>query len=129
MQNEQNFQKDHVIQVTNNGGKGMDVDGLLVIDSLPATLSFYNDDFDGPGGATNDPMIFSQSGSGLDFDFARDVGFSDGATKPASFTDCNYSPTSGYDPNITYICLNPKGLLLDEAGAASFSLRFRARIK
>jgi len=53
--------------------------------------------------------------------------FSNSATRPATFGECNYSPTAGdYDFAVTFICFNPKGAML---AGSSWLVRFRARIE
>lgn len=118
----------YTISVENNGGEGADKDVLFVVDELPGTLTFYNDDFDGVGAITDDPMVFTQSSTGLDFDYNRDVAFSDDISPPNSFSDCNYSPDVGYDPDIRYVCLNPKGVMAGGSSPSSFTVQFRARV-
>lgn len=118
----------YTISVENNGGEGADKDGLFVVDLLPDTLTFYNDDFDGVGALTADPVVFTQSSSGLDFDYGRDVAFSDNSSPPTNFADCGYNPAVGYDPNIKYVCLNPKGVMTGGSGSPSFTVQFRARV-
>jgi len=118
----------YTISVENSGGEGADKDGLFVVDLLPDALTFYNDDFDGAGALTADPVVFTQSSAGLDFNYSRDVAFSDDSSPPADFSDCGYSPVVGYDPNITYVCLNPKGVMTGGSGSPSFTVLFRARV-
>ena len=67
--------------------------------------------------------------AGLSFTYANDVGYSDSATRPADFSACTYTPAAGYDPNVTYICFNPKGTLVADDPDPTFSVSFRARIK
>jgi len=67
--------------------------------------------------------------TGLTFTYASDVGFSNAVTKPSSFSNCNYSPASGYDPTVNYICFNPKGAMISGTPDPMFSVSFRARIK
>lgn len=118
----------YTISVENSGGEGADKDGLFVVDLLPDTLTFYNDDFDGLGALTADPIFFSQSSAALDFDYNRDVAFSDGVSPPSNFADCNYTPAIGYDPDIKYVCLNPKGVMSGGSSPPSFTVQFRARV-
>ncbi len=118
----------YTISVENSGGEGADKDGLFVFDQLPGTLTFYNDDFDGAGVVTDDPIVFTQSSTGLDFDYSRDVAFSNDSSPPNSFSDCNYSPATGYDPDIRYVCLNPKGVMTGGSSPPGFTVQFRARV-
>jgi len=38
-----------------------------------------------------------------------DLKFSDATSPTVSFSDCNYTAASGYDPQIKHVCFNPKG--------------------
>jgi uncharacterized repeat protein (TIGR01451 family) len=119
----------YTITVTNSGDGAVDSDEVFLADHMPAELAFFNGDFDGAGPETN-AVGFSQSGAGLTFSVASDLRYSNAISSPASFSDCNYSPASGYDPNVRHICLNPKGAM--NAGsptATSFSVQFRGRIE
>lgn len=99
---------------------------MLLIDILPSELSFYNADID-DAGPEIDPVIFTDNGTGLTFNFATDVGFSQSATAPANFAACNYTPApNSYDPLTTYICFNPKGEMLP---SSDWTVRFRMRIQ
>jgi len=119
----------YTIDVSNTGPGYTDPDSIVIIDALPAEMDFFNGDMDGVSGPASDPVHFVDSGSGLSWDYGRDVGFSSAATPPASFAACTYSPLVGYDPNVTYICINPKGQLGTGSPAPSFSVSFRARIE
>ncbi len=118
----------YTISASNSGTGPTDSDSILVIDALPDQVTFYNGDIDGDGPETH-PVAFSQTNSpSLSLTYATDVRYSNASTKPASFTACTYTPISGYDPNVNFICINPKGQF--EAGAPSptFSMQFRSRI-
>jgi hypothetical protein len=121
----------YTIMITNQGGGGTDTDSLELIDALPPEVEFYNGDID-DGGPEVNPVSFTQTGTpGLTFTYASDVAFSDAAVKPASFAACSLTlPLSaGYNPHVTFICFNPKGILASGAPDPDFSVSFRARIK
>lgn len=118
----------YAITIENSGTGPADVDSVLLIDALPSELEFYNADIDDAGPET-DPVIGTDSGTGLSLTYPADVAFFNGATKPADFSACNYAPATGYDPNVTFICLNPKGTMAMGAPANSFEIKFRARIR
>jgi hypothetical protein len=120
---------EYSIQITNNGGSGHDRNSLFLFDTLPATLEFYNGDFDDAGAATTDPILFSQANAGLNFLYSRDVGYSNSATAPTSMTSCSYVPLAGYDPNVKHICLSPDGVFSGGASLPSITFKFRSRIK
>jgi uncharacterized repeat protein (TIGR01451 family) len=119
----------YTIQVSNTGSAATDSNSVFVVDSLPSSLEFFNGDFDAAGPLTV-PVVFSESGTGLTFNPATDLRYSNLAPAPASFAACTYAPASGYDPLIRHICVNPKGPMASSSGTApQFSVQFRSRIK
>lgn len=118
----------YALTVTNSGDGRSDANTLFLADPIPAEVEFFNGDIDGAGPATG-AVLFSQSGAGLTFTLATDVRYSSGASAPASFAACTYTPIAGYDPNVRYLCLNPKGQMLAGSPDPTFSAQFRARIK
>ncbi len=121
----------YTIVVQNVGGGPAGEDSVFVIDQLPAQLTFFNGDID-DGGPDNfpgsDPVAFIDNGSGLSFDYARDVAFSNQPGMPISFASCTYEPATGYDPAVTYICINPKGIFATPAPTSEFTVALRAKI-
>ncbi len=119
----------YTISAQNTGSKPVDTDTVVIIDAIPPETTFYNGDID-DGGPETGVVAFSSNGSGLSFSDASDLGFSNAATKPANFNACTYTPVSGYDPAVTYICLNPKGQFNSGSFAISdFSVAFRVMVK
>lgn len=120
----------YTINVSNIGAVDAGENSVVLIDNLPAEITFFNGDADGPGAGT-DPVNFTEiEPTGLDpFVFVNDVGFSNAATAPGDFAACDYTPIAGYDPAVTFICFNPKGVFLTGDPAPSFSVSFRARIR
>jgi len=123
----------YTIEFTNTGEGDADSDSVVIIDSMPSEIEFYNGDID-DGGPQTDPVIGIDNGSGLSLDYNADINlsdvrYSDAATKPADFASCLYSPSLGYDPNVTFICFNPSGTMAAGDPDPSFELQFRARIK
>lgn len=116
----------YTFEIENSGNGPIDADSLFLVDALPAELIFYNDDLDGPSGPESASVPFTQTGSGLSFDPTLHVGFTAGSTPPASFADCTYVPSAGYDATITHVCIQPSGTL-DVGDQATF--KFRAQIK
>lgn len=116
------------IDFTNEGDGGADADSVVIFDALPPEIEFYNGDID-DGGPETDPVVGIDNASGLTLTYASDVAYSNAGAKPASMAACDYTPDAGYDPNVTYICFNPKGSMLAGDPDPSFQLQFRARIK
>jgi uncharacterized repeat protein (TIGR01451 family) len=116
------------ITVTNAGSGGADSNSIFIVDRLPAEIEFFNGDMDGAGPATG-AVYFTQSGAGLTFTLATDLRYATGASPPASFAACTYAAAAGYDPNIRFVCFNPKGAMAAGDPDPSFTVQFRARIK
>lgn len=120
---------EYTIVVKNTGGGGQDNNSTLLIDALPNTLTFYNSDFDGAGTLTTDPVYFTQTGTNLTFSYSSDVRFSNGTAAPTDFNACTYTPATGYDTAVRYICINPKGTMAGSPAQPSWTVKFRAQIK
>ncbi|MEM8695935.1 MAG: hypothetical protein AAGE05_07915 [Pseudomonadota bacterium] len=120
------------ILVENSGPGAVDNDTVFIVDAFPEELTFFNGDLDTGGPdifASTDPIVFEDSGSGLTFNYSADVAYSDQPTPPNVFADCNYVPAAGYDDNVTYICINPKGVFAAGAPVSSFRVFMRGRIE
>ncbi len=116
--------------ITVNRGPGVRIgrDSVFAYDAVPANMTFYNGDADGAGPGTT-PVLFSGAGSGLTFTYATDARYSNAASPPANFAACTYTPTAGYDVNVRYVCLNPKGYFSSGGATSSITFTFRARIR
>lgn len=118
----------YTITITNIGEGVTDTDSVVIIDEMPSQMTFFNGDHDGSGPST-DRVGFNETATTLSFNPNTDVRFSDAAAKPSSFAACTYTPATGYDPAVTFICLNPKGQMAAGDPDPSFGVSFRARIK
>ena len=119
----------YTITVANTGSSAIDADSIFLVDNLPAEITFYNGDID-DGGPETGPIEFNENTSGLTFNPATDLGFSNAATAPADMSACTYTPSAGYDPNITYLCIAPQGAMSEGAiTPSSFDFSFRAMIE
>ena len=115
----------YTITVSNISDNAIDANSIFFVNALPGEVEFYNDDIDDTGPET-DPVSFSQTGgAGLALDPATDVAY----FTPNNLLDCDYVPSSGYDPQVTYICFNPKGAMAAGNPDPTFSVAFRTRIK
>ena len=73
---------------------------------------------------------YNESGCFTDLEVAfLDVGFSTATDAPTSFSQCDDPVASGTNPDVRFICFNPKGAFLAAATPPSFSFTFRARIR
>lgn len=116
------------IAVTNQGAGSADAGSLFFVDSMPGEISFYNGDID-DAGPQNDPVILTaQNGAGVTLAYPADVAFSSGTTRPTAFSQCSYTPAAGYDPNVNFVCLNPKGSFAAGDPDPQIEIKFRARI-
>lgn len=88
---------------------------------MPAQAAFNSGDF-ALGGAVS-PFEFSAGAAALTCCASGDVDYSDSAGPPPTY---GYAPAAGFDQNVRYIRINPKGSL--QPGEA-FEVRFRARIE
>ena len=114
--------------VTHEGGPDLDDSSIFLVDKLPAEVIFYNDDIDDLGPELN-PVSFENNGSTLSLDYPTDIGFSDDVTAPSDMSECDFNPVVGYDPDVTYICINPSGVFSSATPNPSVSISFRAQIK
>ncbi len=119
----------YTITFTNSGDGATDNDSVVIIDAIPAEIEFYNGDIDDGGPETTAVTGTDINGSGLTFNYATDVRYSNAVSPPANFAACNYTPMVGYDPDVTYICVNPSGAMAAGNPDPSFDVKFRARIK
>jgi len=122
----------YTITVSNLGASTVDDDSVFVVDRLPSDITFFNGTVltgtSAIPGVPSAALDFIDNGSGLSFLFSRDVGYSDALTAPADLASCSYTPAPGYDPNVRFICINPKGRFNTGSPSPSFSIQFRARI-
>jgi len=110
----------YTITITNVGNIPTDNDTMFLVDQLPTEIDFFTGDFDGAG----NPVLFADNSTGLTFNFGTDLGFLDGTTAPNSFIDCSYTPVGSYDPNVNFICFNPKGVMATGSPNTSFDVSF-----
>jgi len=118
----------YTFSVTNEGQGAVDEDTIVIIDALPPEVTFFYGDYDGPGPSSN-VVGFEETDTSLSFDPNSDALFSNDNVKPANLSECDYSPSAGYDSNVKFICFNPKGSMSGGTPSPNFNIHFRARIK
>jgi uncharacterized repeat protein (TIGR01451 family) len=109
----------YTLTVTNSGGSPVDLNGLVLTDALPTTVSFYNGDFD-TGAPGTDPFSLTAGSSGVTLT-AANVSYSNNGG--STYT---YVPAAGYDPAVNGVRFAPGGSL---AANSSFTIRFRALVE
>lgn len=109
---------------TNTGNSAAD-DPLFIVNSIPATQTFFNGT---TSGFSDGRIDWSQTSSGLTFNATTDIAFSNQVTAPTAWAQCTYVPAPGYDDAVRHICIRPQGAFSSNAGS-TFTLRFKARIK
>ena len=120
----------YTITISNIGEGPTDDDSIFLIDELPSEVIFFNGDADGVGPGTDAVNFTDIEPTGLDaFVFADSVRFAGGVSAPASFDDCTLVPVAGYDPNVRFVCFNPRGIMNAGDPDPAFTLSFRARIR
>ena len=124
----------YTITIQNTGTGDVDNDSVILFDALPPEVSLVNLPFQTSTGTvlSPDPVFFSQTDAGLNFLFSRDVGFSASTTAPTTFSQCTDTLSGELNPQINFLCLNPKGVFAADPSGATIpevSIQFRARIR
>ena len=112
----------YTITVENTGPHTAQSNTLVLVDNMPPEIEFYNADFDGVAPDTG-PFDFDPGTSSVVCCVTGEVDYSSSTSAPISY---GYGPDPGYDGDVTYIKIEPKGAL---APGESFTLRFRSRIE
>jgi len=108
-------------RVQNSGPSAVDNNTLLIVDTLPLQMTV---------GSAAAP-VFTQGSptSGLTFNSATDVRYSNSATKPATFAACTYTPVAAYDPAVKFVCLRPQGAMAGSTGTPpSFTISIQGQL-
>lgn len=109
----------YTLTVTNSGGSTVDLNSLVLTDVLPSTVSFYNGDFSSSSPGMG-PFELTAGSSNVTLPSSAQAYSNNGGATYA------YSPSSGYDSNVTAVRLTPTGNM---AANSSFTIRFRAKVK
>ncbi|GHB05899.1 hypothetical protein GCM10009069_30240 [Algimonas arctica] len=116
------------LTVTNIGNGNADADTIVLMENVPPEISFYNGDMDDGGPILNPVSFVEGETTGLTFTYGTDVAYSNSGTKPTNFAACNFIPAAGYNNNVTYICVNPKGEMAAGDPDPNFTIAYRARV-
>ncbi len=110
------------LTIANTGTLAVDSNTIFIDDPLPAGVTFNNGI---AVGFTNGSPV-----SGLSFNLATDVKYSNLAAAPASFAACTYTPSAGFDANVKHVCIRPSGVMAGAtaAGQPSFTVSFQTRV-
>lgn len=110
------------IQVSNSGPSPVDVNSLVMVDTLPADIAV--------GTAASAAFVEGTPASALTFNALTDIRYSNAVAAPASFAACTYTPVAAYDPAVRHVCLNPKGIMAGSTGTPpNFSVTFNAQVR
>ena len=111
----------YTLTVSNTGPSTVTSNSVFIVDSVPSQISV--------GSGSNVTFIQGSPTSGLTFNAATNVAYSNSGTTPASFAACTYTPVATYDPAVHFICLNPRGTFAGSTGSApSFQITYQAQI-
>lgn len=114
-----------VTTTISNGGTGStDPDSVFVTIAISPDMAFFNGVTPSLGGVVS----FNSGTPLLAFTPTTDLRFSDAAAAPASFADCTYPSSAGYDARVRHVCVNPKGSLPSGTPAGQFAVQIRAQI-
>ena len=117
----------YTLTLAQTGSAALGEDTLFVVDALPPEVELFTGDLGAPGSG---PVAFTDTDSGLAF-APSDVGYVAGGPAPTRFSDCDAVPAAPYDPDITHLCIRPRGRLAPQTlvPGASAGFAFRARLK
>ena len=118
----------YTLEVTHRSGPAVDSGSAFLVDTLPPETIFFNGDADGAGPETT-AIIAATDAPLLVFDPLTDIGFSNLPVAPNDMSECNYTPASGYDPNVRHICISPSGAFSSDLSDRALVISFRARIE
>ncbi len=120
---------EYTITATNTGGAGMDSDSIAVTDVMPANTVLYVGDLGQPSGPV--AFIDGSPASGLTYSGSGgDIAYSNSGP-PYTYTYTPVPDPQGFDPNVTALRINPKGIFNASVSGSNpqFTLQFRVRLK
>jgi subtilisin-like proprotein convertase family protein len=110
--------------VSNVGTGSTDADSIFAVIAINLNHAFLNAATPAFGGVVG----FSTSAPALTFTPGADLRFSNDTSPPASLAQCTYTPAAGYDSQVRYVCINPKGTLPNGVPNGQLYVQLRARI-
>lgn len=117
----------YVVTTANNGNGTVDSGTLVIIDPVPANTDLY------VSTSSGNPVEFIDGvpASGLAFNFATNVAYSNQSGGGSPYTYAPKPDASGFDPAVTGLRVSPSGIMNASSGAGtpSFMVRFRVRIR
>lgn len=112
----------YAIRVENTGSLTVNNNSVFMVDTLPTTIAV--------GTASSPVFVQGTPSSGLTFNAATDLRYSNSVTAPATFAACTYTPVSAYDPLVRHVCIRPQGSMAASTGTPpSFTISFRSQIR
>ena len=112
----------YTFTVSNSGATPVDNNSVWLIDALPMQLRV--------GTAATPTFTQGTPSSGLTFNAATDIAYSNSSTAPAMYSACNYTPLSAYDAAVKFVCLNPKGTMSGSSGnPTNFQISIRGQLQ
>lgn len=117
----------YTIGVVNSGPGTVDASSLVITDTVPPDAALYV----ALGGGGPVEFIDSTPASGLAFNPATDVGYSNLPGGGAPYTYAPVPDGQGFDPAVTGVRIAPTGVMNAAGGAGqpAFTLRLRIRIR
>jgi len=120
---------EYTITAVNTGGTGVDSDSIVVIDAVPVNTALYVGDLGQPFG----PVVFidGSPASGLIYTgLGSDIAYASSGP-PYAYTYTPVPDAQGFDPNVTALRINPKGIFNGGMNGSNpqFTLQFRVRLR
>jgi len=117
----------YTISGVNNSSTTIDDGTIVIVDSIPEEVTFYNGDFnDNPGDGIT-IVNFVDNGSGLTCCSGAHIEFSSTTSGAPVW---GYTPSAGFDENVRHIKIIPTSEMNgNDPTTSEFSVQFRARIK
>jgi len=117
----------YTVDVANEGLGSPDSNSMVITDPLPTDTALFVDTSGG------DPIVFIDGPvvSGLSYNYATDVTFSNQVGGGPPYTYIPVPDVQGFDPVVTGYRINPTGVMNPTVGSnvPSFSIELRVRIE